>query len=590
MAEQSFTPDSYSAVDASQAIRLEQTAGNRGLINDPIAGGNPRYYQFLQMANVDSSFPNRLTIAGTQTEGFISFQELSDLFETNGSITVEVNSLSVTVTMDGADIQEPYELTPTSEVQTFVDAVIALSPQPVAADFTITLRDFVPPTTLDAAGTLDGELAGSLEGDASLGPEPISTSDWDGTGYQAPIILGVFQASITNNFLTDVDASPVEGEWEVAADLTFGRIERRPAPRLYRAAGSTARGDAYFDTTGSPMYPDAELFIQTAADGVARYQIAGSGNNVNWVLISGEPTDVLADIVDGDRFLLAIAEPTPPTPLDAAGTLAGALAGSLSGAASLASQTPLNAAGTLDGGLAGSLSGAASIGLTPALNAAGTLDGGLAGSVSGAASLGPVPLDAAGTLTGGLTGSLQADADVVDPPDPPTAMESWLRSLLLPWDELTGRWATALALADTFQGLIDAAEQARHEWSPVTCRTAALPAWGRTFTRPRREGESTADYRRRLALWRDEPVGESGWVRDTIERITGDDPPRVFEFPRDGLVVGQGRVGVKRIGAGPSLTVGVDSTMREAVAAVLEAGVPPDVGITYLEPSVFDTL
>ena len=173
---------------------------------------------------------------------------------------------------------------------------------------------------------------------------------------------------------------------------------------------------------------------------------------------------------------------------------------------------------------------------------------------------------------------------------PDSAMVRWLRSLLLPWDELTGRWATALALADTFQGLIDAAEQARHEWSPVTCRTATLPAWGRVLGRPRRTGESTPDYRRRLALWRSEPVGTSGWVRDEITRITGDDPPKVLEFPRDGLVVGHGRVGVKRIGAGPSLTVGVDPTMREALAAVLEAGVPPDVGITYLSPSIFDTL
>ena len=64
----------------------------------------------------------------------------------------------------------------------------------------------------------------------------------------------------------------------------------------------------------------------------------------------------------------------------------------------------------------------------------------------------------------------------------------------------------------------------------------------------------------------------------------------MLEFPRDGLVVGQGRVGVKRIGAGPSLTVGVDSTMREALAVVLEPGVPPDVGINYLSPDVFDTL
>ena len=56
------------------------------------------------------------------------------------------------------------------------------------------------------------------------------------------------------------------------------------------------------------------------------------------------------------------------------------------------------------------------------------------------------------------------------------------------------------------------------------------------------------------------------------------------------LVVGHGRVGFKRIGAGPSLTVGVDPTMREALAAVLEAGVPPDVGINYLSPAVFDAI
>ena len=237
---------------------------------------------------------------------------------------------------------------------------------------------------------------------------------------------------------------------------------------------------------------------------------------------------------------------------------------------------------TLDDGVGGT---------TPTdLEAAGSLTGGLTGSIVGAARLSALPLEAAGELTGGLSGSIQGAAALVDPVMAPSAMEGWLRSLLLPWDELTGRWATALALADTFQGLIDAAEQARHEWSPVTCRTATLPAWGRVLGRPRRTGESTADYRRRLALWRAEAVGTSGWVRDEVERITGVDPPRVLEFPRDGLVVGHGRVGVKRIGAGPSLTVGVEPTMRESLAAVLEAGVPPDVGINYLEPSVFDTL
>ena len=224
------------------------------------------------------------------------------------------------------------------------------------------------------------------------------------------------------------------------------------------------------------------------------------------------------------------------------------------------------------------------------LQAAGSLTGGLVGSIVGAAALSALPLEAAGSLTGGLTGSIEGAAALVDPITTPSAMRRWLLSLLLPWDELSGRWATALALAETFQGLIDGAVQARHEWSPVTCRTATLPRWGRTFTRPRRDGESTADYRRRLALWRSELVGTSGWVRDTVERVTGDDPPRVLEFPRDGLIIGQGRIGTARIGAGPNLIIGVDPTLRAALAAVLEAGVPPDVGIDYLSPDVFDTL
>ena len=171
-----------------------------------------------------------------------------------------------------------------------------------------------------------------------------------------------------------------------------------------------------------------------------------------------------------------------------------------------------------------------------------------------------------------------------------SAMRLWLFALLLPWDQIPERWATAIALAETKQALIDAAGQAEREWSPVTCRTQSLPTWGRILRRPRRDGESTDDYRVRLATWRAEPVGQSGWIRDEVQRATGDDPPRVIEFPRDGLRLGYDRLGVARLGGGPSLTVGVEPVDRAVVEAVLEPGVAARVSIVYLDPTVFDSI
>ena len=274
-------------------------------------------------------------------------------------------------------------------------------------------------------------------------------------------------------------------------------------------------------------------------------------------------------------------------PLDAAGALTGALAGSIAGAASLSGLKPLDAAGTLTGGLAGSLDGAASLGLINPLNSAGTLTGGLAGSIAGDASLSLLPLDAAGTLDGGLAGSIGGDANLYTPPSPPSAMRQWLVALLLPWDLLGGRWATALAVAEIHQGLVDAGYEAAAEWSPATCRDATLPEWARILTVPRRSGETTAAWRRRIVHWRDEPVGESGWVADEVQHVTGDDPLKVLEFPRDSGRWGYGMWGTGRWGVGPVLVVGVDPSMRADVAAVLEKGVPPHVGISYLAPDVF---
>ena len=178
-------------------------------------------------------------------------------------------------------------------------------------------------------------------------------------------------------------------------------------------------------------------------------------------------------------------------------------------------------------------------------------------------------------------------------PPAQSAMWTWVRSLHIPWIDnlsLPNRRLLAKGFADVMQHVVDDANAALQELWPATCSPAMLAVWGEVFTRPRRAGETAAEWRQRLVTWRAEPVGQSGWVRDEVERITGDDPPRVIEFPLDGLTWGYGAWGSKRYGVGPSLTVGVEPADRAEVEALLEEGVPPDAGITYLEPSVFDSI
>ena len=118
------------------------------------------------------------------------------------------------------------------------------------------------------------------------------------------------------------------------------------------------------------------------------------------------------------------------------------------------------------------------------------------------------------------------------------------------------------------QRLVTAGGHAMREWWPLTARPAGLATWGRTVRRPQRTGEPATEYRERVANRKREPVGTSGWVRDEVERITGDDPPRVIELPREGLRLGYSPLGTSRLGAGPALTIGVAPEHLEEVKAV----------------------
>lgn len=167
-------------------------------------------------------------------------------------------------------------------------------------------------------------------------------------------------------------------------------------------------------------------------------------------------------------------------------------------------------------------------------------------------------------------------------------MERWLESLALPWRHIAMRWAQTLGLGAVAQRAVVSAGVALREWWPTTCRPAMLATWGRTLERPQRSGESAESHRRRLATWRDEPVGRRGWVRDEVQRVTG--ARRVIEWPRDGLRIGSTPIGAGRIGAGPKLMVGAAPDQQEAVRAALEPGLPADAGLTVVAPDVFDAI
>ena len=167
-------------------------------------------------------------------------------------------------------------------------------------------------------------------------------------------------------------------------------------------------------------------------------------------------------------------------------------------------------------------------------------------------------------------------------------MRRWLESLTLPWAHIPRRWRVALMIAAMAERVITSANIAVREWWPSTCRPETLTAWGRTLRRPRRDGESASAHRARVATWRSEPVGQSGWVRSEMARITG--TPRVIEFPRDGMRCGHDRCGRARAGRGPKLILGVAPEHRAEVAAMVDEGVPRDAAVVVHPPAEFDEI
>ena len=152
----------------------------------------------------------------------------------------------------------------------------------------------------------------------------LTTGDWDDTGYEASVVLALLEATVSGEDLTLDPVTPVSGSLVVASNLTISKVSRPSATaiRLFRTNASTGLS-TYFDDEGSPVYPNAKLFI--VIDDVARTQVpfsigsTGFGFN-NWAIDDSGQQTLLGGISTGDRFVLAIAEPPP---LDAAASFPG---------------------------------------------------------------------------------------------------------------------------------------------------------------------------------------------------------------------------------------------------------------------------
>ena len=137
---------------------------------------------------------------------------------------------------------------------------------------------------------------------------PLLLSDWDNSGFiDPPIVLALIVAEISPaiNITDDPPQTVGDADLIVGSDLSVSQVRRQTDGRVtLRKIGSGGLGD-YFDNTGT--YSNACLFIQTS-QGRAKYTEERSGSSFShWIYDSGD-SDILENIVENDRFILAIVQ------------------------------------------------------------------------------------------------------------------------------------------------------------------------------------------------------------------------------------------------------------------------------------------
>ena len=142
----------------------------------------------------------------------------------------------------------------------------------------------------------------------------LGIDDFDQTGLDTPIVLALLTATISGNDFTAEGVVPDEGSL-VVNDLTIDHMERHSngASIRLRKRG-TGFLSTYFRTIGVPTYPTAKLYIQVLVAGahvVVPFTLGTSGGGyANWAVDTAAQATVVNGFSTGDKFLLAIAEPS----------------------------------------------------------------------------------------------------------------------------------------------------------------------------------------------------------------------------------------------------------------------------------------
>ena len=294
-------------------------SGSRPAIDASLRGSDSRFLQALILADGEVRF----RIASSQTQSSIAGQDLTSQFEQNGSLELTVGSNSLLVSLAGADTTEPYVWTPTNGAEVTAFEAL-LSGVAGTESCQLIIRDFTPGVPI--SHTVDaGDVAFAFtipQPTVTYTPPAIlATSDWDGAGYQAPIVLALLPATISGADITVDPVTAIAGDLVVASDLTISGVERHAAQDSIRLR-KTGDGlfSSYFDNEGTPLYPAAKAFI--VIDNLARTHIpftigaTGGGFN-NWSYDTASQESLVEAIATGDKFLLAIAEPITDHVVDA---------------------------------------------------------------------------------------------------------------------------------------------------------------------------------------------------------------------------------------------------------------------------------
>ena len=257
--------------------------------------------------------------------------DLSSLFETNGSITLIVGDHSITIGVEAYDLSDPYNVVPSNaaEVTAFFQAV-----QPGGAmDGTLTLRDFVPaPSEAHAVNAGDASFAFAVP-QPTVTHTPATTtaalvlSDFVlADGLEAEV-LGLIEAAAPIDVFSrsprPARGTLVDGELDLSGDS-------EPVTRFrFRAQATNTAGGARITLNDSGTLSLADFFgsggdgadltvwVQTS-EGVISFASLGaiadstqSGDHfVTWEVPTNDQL-LVAGITDGDLFIFALTRPEP---------------------------------------------------------------------------------------------------------------------------------------------------------------------------------------------------------------------------------------------------------------------------------------